>query len=110
MASAVATRHRYRCARATVALLPAEGTLGELVWTAMGTDTVPNLRAQTYSATLMAALLSKGALCCCARGCLRISWRSSECACASQKPQLAFLHQTDHARDGCSIHRQCHDC
>ena len=45
MAPAVATRHRYRCARATVVLLPAEGTLGELVWTVMGTDMVPNLRA-----------------------------------------------------------------
>jgi hypothetical protein len=49
---------------ATVALvlrLPtAEDTPGELVWTVMGTDTVTNLEALTYSATVLALLLAKG--------------------------------------------------
>jgi hypothetical protein len=48
---------------AVVLRLPtAEGTPGKLVWTVMGTDTVTNLQAITYSATVMALLLAKGAL------------------------------------------------
>jgi hypothetical protein len=40
----------------------AEETPGELVWTVMGTDTVTNLQALTYSATVLALLLAKGAV------------------------------------------------
>jgi hypothetical protein len=51
-------------ATATVALvlrLPtAEYTPGELVWTVMGTDTVTNLQALTYSSTVLTLLLAKG--------------------------------------------------
>ena len=51
-------------AAAAVALvlrLPtAEDTPGELVWTVMGTDTVTNLQALTYSATVMTVLIAKG--------------------------------------------------
>jgi hypothetical protein len=38
----------------------AEGTPGKLVWTVMGTDTVTNLQALTYSGTVMMVLLIKG--------------------------------------------------
>jgi hypothetical protein len=37
----------------------AEDTPGELVWTVMGTDTVTNLQALTYSATVLAVLLAE---------------------------------------------------
>jgi hypothetical protein len=48
---------------ALVLRLPtAEGTPGKLVWTVMGTDTVTNLQALTYSATVMTVLLTKGVL------------------------------------------------
>jgi hypothetical protein len=48
---------------AIVLRLPtAEGTPGKLVWTVMGTDTVTNLQAITYSATVMTVLLTKGVL------------------------------------------------
>jgi hypothetical protein len=40
----------------------AEDTPGELVWTAMGSDTVTNLRALTYSSTVLTILLAKGVL------------------------------------------------
>jgi hypothetical protein len=40
----------------------AEGTPGKLVWTVMGTDTVTNLQAITYSATVIAVLLTEGVL------------------------------------------------
>jgi hypothetical protein len=40
----------------------AEGTPGKLVWTVMGTDTVTNLQALMYSATVMTVLLAKGIL------------------------------------------------
>ena len=53
-------------ATATVALvlrLPtAEYTPGELVWTVMGTDTVTNLQALTYSSTVLTLLLAKGVM------------------------------------------------
>jgi hypothetical protein len=46
---------------ALVLRLPtAEGTPGELVWTVMGTDTVTNLQALTYSSTVLTVLLAKG--------------------------------------------------
>jgi len=38
----------------------AEGTPGKLVWTVMGTDTVTNLQALSYSGTVMMVLLIKG--------------------------------------------------
>jgi hypothetical protein len=38
----------------------AEDTPGELVWTVMGTDTVTNLQALTYSTTVLTVLLAKG--------------------------------------------------
>jgi hypothetical protein len=38
----------------------AEGTPGELVWTVMGTDTVSNLQALTYSTTVLMLLVAKG--------------------------------------------------
>jgi hypothetical protein len=38
----------------------AEDTPGKLVWTVMGTDTVTNMQALTYSATVMTVLLAKG--------------------------------------------------
>jgi hypothetical protein len=38
----------------------AEGTPGKLVWTVMGTDTVTNLQALTYSGTVTMVLLIKG--------------------------------------------------
>jgi hypothetical protein len=48
---------------ALVLRLPtAEDTPGKLVWTVMGTDTVTNLQALTYSATVMTVLLAKGVL------------------------------------------------
>jgi hypothetical protein len=51
-------------AAAAVALvlrLPtAEDTPGKLVWTVMGTDTVTNLEALTYSATVLTLLLVEG--------------------------------------------------
>jgi hypothetical protein len=51
-------------AAATIALvlrLPtAEDTPGKLVWTVMGTDTVTNLEALTYSATVLTVLLAEG--------------------------------------------------
>ena len=40
----------------------AEGTPGKLVWTVMGTDTVTNLQALTYSSSVMTVLLAKGVL------------------------------------------------
>ncbi len=40
----------------------AEDTPGELVWTVMGTDTVTNLQALTYSSTVLTLLLAKGVL------------------------------------------------
>ena len=53
-------------ATATVALalrLPtAEDTPGELVWTVMGTDTVTNLQALTYSSSALTVLLAEGVL------------------------------------------------
>jgi hypothetical protein len=53
-------------AAASVALvlrLPtAEGTPGKLIWTVMGTDTVMNLEALTYSATVLTVLLAEGVL------------------------------------------------
>ena len=46
---------------ALVLRLPtAEGTPGKLVWTVMGTDTVTNLEALTYSATVLTVLLAEG--------------------------------------------------
>jgi hypothetical protein len=46
---------------ALVLRLPtAEDTPGELLWTVMGTDTVTNLRALTYSSTALTLLLAKG--------------------------------------------------
>jgi hypothetical protein len=46
---------------ALVLRLPtAEDTPGELVWTVMGTDTVTNLQALTYSSTVLTVLLAKG--------------------------------------------------
>ncbi len=46
---------------ALVLRLPtAEDTPGELVWTVMGTDTVTNLQALTYSCTVLTLLLAKG--------------------------------------------------
>jgi hypothetical protein len=46
---------------ALVLRLPtAEGTPGKLVWTVMGTETVTNLQAITYSATVIAVLFTKG--------------------------------------------------
>ena len=48
---------------AMVLRLPtAERTPGELVWSAMGTDTVTNLHAITYSTTVLAVLLAEGTL------------------------------------------------
>jgi hypothetical protein len=48
---------------ALVLRLPtAEDTPGELLWTVMGTDTITNLRALTYSATVLTVLLAKGLL------------------------------------------------
>ena len=50
-------------AMALVLRLPtAENTPGELVWTVMGIETVTNLQAITYSTTVLAVLLAKGAL------------------------------------------------
>jgi hypothetical protein len=53
-------------AAAAVALalrLPtAEGTPGKLVWTVMGTDTVTNLQALTYSSAALTFLLAEGVL------------------------------------------------
>jgi hypothetical protein len=40
----------------------AEDTPGELIWSVMGSDTVTNLQALTYSATAAAILLAKGVL------------------------------------------------
>jgi hypothetical protein len=46
---------------ALVLRLPtAEDTPGEIVWTVMGTDTVTNLQALTYSCTVLTVLLAKG--------------------------------------------------
>jgi hypothetical protein len=46
---------------ALVLRLPtAEDTPGELVWTVMGTDTVTNLQALTYSSTVLTVLFAKG--------------------------------------------------
>jgi hypothetical protein len=46
---------------ALVLRLPtAEDTPGELVWTIMGTDTVTNLQALTYSSTVLTVLLAEG--------------------------------------------------
>ncbi len=39
-----------------------EDTPGELVWTVMGTDTVTNLQALTYSSTVLTVLLAEGVL------------------------------------------------
>ena len=51
------------CLFSVVLRLPtSEHTPGKLVWTVMGTDTVTNLQALTYSSTVMAALLAKGVL------------------------------------------------
>jgi hypothetical protein len=48
---------------AMVLRLPtAERTPGELVWSAMGTDTVTNLHAITYSTTVLTVLLAEGTL------------------------------------------------
>ena len=48
---------------ALVLRLPtAEDTPGQIVWMVMGTDTVNNLQAMTYSCTVMAVLLAKGVL------------------------------------------------
>jgi hypothetical protein len=48
---------------ALVLRLPmAKGTPGELIWTVMGTDTVSNLQALTYSTTVMTIMLAKGVL------------------------------------------------
>jgi hypothetical protein len=48
---------------ALVLRLPtAEDTPGELVWTVMGVNTVTNLQALTYSATVLTVLLAKGVL------------------------------------------------
>ena len=48
-------------ANALLLRLPtAEDTPGKLVWTVMGTDTVTNLQALTYSATVMMVLLAEG--------------------------------------------------
>jgi hypothetical protein len=48
---------------AVVLRLPtAESTPGELVWTVMGTDTVTNLQAITYSATVLVLLLAEGVM------------------------------------------------
>ena len=50
-------------ANALLLRLPtAEDTPGKLVWTVMGTDTVTNLQAITYSATVVTVLLAKGIL------------------------------------------------
>ena len=38
----------------------AEDAPGELVWTVMGTDTVTNLQALTYSSTVLTVLLAEG--------------------------------------------------
>jgi hypothetical protein len=46
---------------ALVLRLPtAEDTPGKLVWTVMGTDTVTNIEALTYSATVLTVLLAEG--------------------------------------------------
>ena len=48
---------------ALVLRLPtAEATPGKILWTVMGTDTIGNLQAVTYSCTVMALLLAKGVL------------------------------------------------
>jgi hypothetical protein len=50
-------------ASALVLRLPtAEDTPGKLVWTVMGTESVTNLQAITYSATVVTVLLAKGVL------------------------------------------------
>ena len=69
---------------ALVLRLPtAKGTPGELVWTVMGVNTVTNLQALTYSATVLAVLLAEGV----AKGWvfptelafIRTSWHVAEC-------------------------------
>jgi hypothetical protein len=48
---------------AVVLRLPtAKGTPGELMWTVMGIDTVTNLQALAYSATVLTVLLAEGSL------------------------------------------------
>ncbi len=46
----------------TLRLPAAENTPGLVVWSVMGTDTVTNLQALTYSSTVMTLLLTKGVL------------------------------------------------
>jgi hypothetical protein len=87
-------------AAAAVALvlrLPtAEDTPGELVWTVMGTDTVTNLQAITYSSTVMTLLLAEGVLNSWVfpnrLAFIQASWNVTECvnvAAAAQGPPAA---------------------
>jgi hypothetical protein len=87
-------------AAATVALalrLPtAEDTPGELVWTVMGTDTVTNLQALTYSSTVLTLLLAEGVLSSWVfpnkLAFIQASWNVAECAnvaAAAQGPHTA---------------------
>jgi hypothetical protein len=87
-------------AAATVALalrLPtAEDTPGELVWTVMGTDTVTNLQALTYSSSALTVLLAEGVLSSWVSpnrlAFIQASWKVAECvnvAAVAQGPHTA---------------------